>query len=60
MANQSFGATFSINGFSESGDVWTNGTYSFDESTGVLSVVPEPATLVLLAGLGAPAMFRRR
>jgi hypothetical protein len=58
-ANASYGATFNIPGFIESGDVWSNGLYSFDEATGVLTVVPEPASLLLLA-LGGLALIRRR
>jgi hypothetical protein len=48
VANQTFGATFSVVGFSESADVWTSGAYQFDESTGVLSVVPEPTSVALI------------
>ena len=47
-ANQSFGATFHVPGFTESGDVWSNGVYRFSESTGELSVIPEPSTLAIL------------
>lgn len=51
VATQSFGETFSVEGFAESNDVWTTGVYQFDEGTGVLSVVPEPGS-VLLAAIG--------
>jgi len=47
-ATQSFGATFSVPGFTESGNVWANGVYRFDEANGVLSVVPEPSSLAIL------------
>lgn len=57
---ETFGATFSVAGFTESGDVWTNGQYEFSEVTGILSVVvPEPTGLVLL-GLGACGILARR
>jgi hypothetical protein len=58
-SSASYGATFNIPGFVESGDVWSDGTYAFDEATGVLAVVPEPAALGLM-GLGGLAMIRRR
>ncbi|MGN6727879.1 MAG: PEP-CTERM sorting domain-containing protein [Tepidisphaeraceae bacterium] len=55
-----YGATFNIPGFTQSGTTWSNGSYSFDQATGVLSaVVPEPASLGLLS-LGALMTIRRR
>jgi len=61
---ETFGSTFTVQGFTESGNVWTNGSgYSFDEATGVLSytAIPEPATPILLgAGLLSLTMSRRR
>jgi hypothetical protein len=49
--NETFGSTFSVAGFMASGSVWSNGTYFFDTTTGIL-MVPEPATgLLLLGGL---------
>jgi autotransporter-associated beta strand protein len=59
-------STFSVNGFTDAGgDKWTkdiNGTkyYQFDEGTGILTVIPEPATIGML-GLGAiiAALLRR-
>ncbi|MEO7099386.1 MAG: autotransporter-associated beta strand repeat-containing protein, partial [Luteolibacter sp.] len=51
------------NALSFASDVWsgTSGsiTYSFSETTGVLTVVPEPSAL-LLGGLGVLALLRRR
>lgn len=58
-------ATFNVAGFTAVGDedTWLKSandvTYQFQESTGMLSVVPEPATLVLL-GLGAWVLRRKR
>ncbi|MET3870707.1 autotransporter outer membrane beta-barrel domain-containing protein [Puniceicoccus vermicola] len=63
-SNVTFGETFSVNGFSNSGTLWTSGYYAFDESTGTLSVIPEPssATMILLAGCGVTVVVcgRRR
>jgi len=66
--SQSFGATFSVAGFTDLGnDTWSfdNGgpSYLFDESSATLSVIPEPGTLALVmlgfAGLVARARQRR-
>jgi len=64
--NETFSSTFTIVGFTEVADVWTlvsgGTTYTFTESTGVLTAVPEPST-ALLSGLGiATVLFglRRR
>lgn len=62
---ESFGSTFSIIGFTQSNDVWTatvSGVdYEFRESTGMLSVVPEPSTSILIALCGGLLLcFRRR
>ncbi len=43
-ANTTYGATFDIPGFSRNGSLWRNGQYEFDETTGVLTVVPAPST----------------
>lgn len=67
---ETFGSTFNVNGFTRQGGgsgagIWegsANSTaYQFDSSDGNLSVVPEPATWVLLVvGLSAMTVFRRR
>jgi hypothetical protein len=57
-----YGTNFSVTGFAHSGaTTWTssNGVYQFDTSTGALTVVPEPASLGVLA-LGGLALLRRR
>ena len=59
-----YGGTFSVDGFTDMGDdTWfgsANGVnYQFDEGSGMLSVIPEPATLVLL-GLGGLVLRRKR
>ncbi|TWT35272.1 hypothetical protein KOR34_01600 [Posidoniimonas corsicana] len=60
--NQSFGDSFAVAGFTANGDVWSNGAYRFSESTGVLSVVPEPASALMgiVAGLGLVTVRRKR
>ena len=63
--NETFGATFSIADFTESGGIWTydlNALVEFSELTGELYVIPEPSTFALLAGcLGlAVVMLKRR
>ena len=52
---ESFAGTFAVSGFTEAGNVWTSGGFSFAEATGILSfsAVPEPSTYALLAGAGA-------
>jgi len=60
-----FGATFTVVGFADAGgNKWTNtigaSTYTFDEATGILTAVPEPATWALLAGAGTFFMVMRR
>jgi fibronectin-binding autotransporter adhesin len=42
VTTQTFGATFGVNGFSQSGDFWTNGTFLFNPLTGILSVSAPP------------------
>jgi hypothetical protein len=60
VANQSFGATFSVSGFAAAGDVWVSGVYRFDEATGILAVIPEPGSLLLMALGGLAIACRRR
>lgn len=61
---ETYGGTFAITGFTETANVWTNGSgFTFTESTGVLSyAVPEPTTCVFLLGgaLGVFAFGNRR
>ncbi len=65
--SESYGGTFGVSStqgaFSESADVWSiseNGvTYEFSEATGVLAVIPEPAT-ALLGSIGLFMLMRRR
>jgi autotransporter-associated beta strand protein len=53
-----YGTSFSVNGFTDAGsNKWTKTIagskyYEFSESTGILTVIPEPATIGML-GLGA-------
>ena len=62
---QTFGGTFSVNGFTDmGGGMWetlANGvTYEFNTANGMLSVVPEPGSVIMmLSGLGLLLGFRR-
>lgn len=66
VATQSFSATFSVSGFTQSNDVWTNGAgLTFTEATGILSysAIPEPSAFAFLGGLASLAvvgLLRRR
>jgi hypothetical protein len=62
---ESYGGTFSVAGFTNSGGgVWTNGSYEFNQGTGVLtSMIPEPSSFASVFGaimLGFAATRRRR
>lgn len=60
---ESFSSTFTVTGFSQDNNLWTNGSgFSFDESTGLLSynAIPEPATAALLGGLAAIGLVGTR
>ena len=57
-ANETYGGSFAITGFTQNNDIWTNGSgLSFSELTGVLTYtaasVPEPSSFALLGGFGA-------
>jgi len=56
---ETFGGTFSVTGFTNAGGgLWSNGNYRFNQATGALSVVPEPASCALL-GLGLVTLLWR-
>lgn len=61
---KTYGGTFSVAGFTNDEGVWTSGDnqYQFSQSTGTLTVVPEPATYALFGGLLAlgAVLIRRR
>jgi hypothetical protein len=64
VTSQMFGSTFTVAGFTDMGDnTWrknANGAwYEFSEATGVLAVIPEPATMLIL-GLGSLFLARRK
>jgi hypothetical protein len=39
-ANATYGASFGLTGFANNAGLWRNGSFSYDQSTGVLSVAP--------------------
>lgn len=62
---ESFGSNFAVNDFTDAGGgAWTltqgDFTWTFQQSTGILNVVPEPGTGVLLTLGGLTLLFRRR
>jgi len=66
MTNKTFGNSFNLQGFTNIGsNTWeivnTGTTYQFSETTGMLTVVPEPTTTLLLAvSLLSLAVWRYR
>jgi autotransporter-associated beta strand protein len=61
--SETFDSTFTVAGFTDNLDgTWSSGSYTFNESDGTLSAVPEPGTFALLGGLFALGwvMLRRR
>lgn len=64
---KTYAGSFAVSGFTEANDIWTevdgNNTWTYSESTGVLSVavVPEPSSVLLvLGGLAVFGISRRR
>lgn len=48
-----YGSGFTVNGFTQNGNLWTSGNYQYDEANNKLSYivpVPEPASTAILAG----------
>lgn len=63
--NETFGSNFAVYGFSDAGGGdWTLAagpqTWTFQESTGVLSVIPEPSSILLLSMGGLLLLAGRR
>ncbi len=56
---ETFGGNFTVQGFSNNSGIWTSGNLSFSQATGILSVVPEPSTALLLVG-GASGLWLMR
>lgn len=60
LGSTSFGASFTVSGWNEAGNVWTSGDglASFSELTGQLTVtaVPEPSSFALLGGAASLAL----
>tara|TARA_R100000027_G_scaffold52103_3_gene40870 strand:+ start:48571 stop:49815 length:1245 start_codon:yes stop_codon:yes gene_type:complete len=53
-SNVTYGATFSVVGFTEDADVWSNGSgFTFSEASGDLTyAIPEPSSAAFLLGAG--------
>lgn len=63
LGNTSFGASFAVADFTNVSGVWTDnqmGIYQFSQSTGMLSVIPEPGSALAGLLLGAGLLRRRR
>jgi autotransporter-associated beta strand protein len=62
VSNKSFGDSFAIAGFTQTDNIWTNGSgFTFTESNGILSyAIPEPSTGALLLGAGMLFAFGNR
>lgn len=60
LGTVTYGGTFAVEGFSQNGNLWTSGMYQFDQTDGMLSVVPEPSTALLLLGGAACLLGLRR
>ncbi|MCC5849760.1 MAG: autotransporter-associated beta strand repeat-containing protein [Verrucomicrobia bacterium] len=65
--SETFGGTFGLKfmdgtEFDQSGNLYTSGDWTFDTTTGTLTAIPEPSTLVLLGLVGIAALtgLRRR
>jgi hypothetical protein len=43
--NTTYGATFNVAGFTNDGGIWSDGSYAFDPSTGLLAVIGDMAAL---------------
>jgi autotransporter-associated beta strand protein len=62
---ETFGSTFTVNGFTENADVWTktdgSNVWTFSEATGLLTIgaIPEPSAVALLSVLGVFGLVRR-
>lgn len=55
-----FSDTFTVQGFTQTNNVWTFGSYEFSEATGLLTyAVPEPGSLALLFGGGLALLVWR-
>lgn len=59
---ETFGSTFSVQGFTETAGVWTSGGYNFSESTGLLTytAVPESSAWNFVAAGSLGLLFLRR
>ncbi len=60
LESVTFGATFMVENFTRNENIWTFENYQFNQLTGTLSVIPEPASFLLLSFSALPFLLQRK